>query len=650
MAWCGRGGMRSNLAQLTVRASPVTVTNRSHLLAPESDGMGSIREMLMSFFEQVLPWAMRHGNALQFGLIWITITAAAVICVTWPFAQAIAPTSQKATRRPINLILTWRQAGARSAFVALTLLAVFLASYVAMTLAWEDFAYYDNSIFTLRTLKGHGMGLWIIPESGRFMPLAFQEFNLIRHFTDTITGYHVPPIAQLLIVSWILLILDDELSITVRAALVILALLTPSILLSFTSLIFSESGVLFFLACLVLSVKRFEQTQSIAWAVAAVFCAQLMIYCKETAFLLLLGFAASRLILRRRNAHLAGWDSGRLWVRESRLDVCLASLAVLFLIFYFGVIGIHRNMNYAASARLPRADVVLGYTRVALLPWLLVAVLLGRIYLILRHRVAPLLLWDGLAFGGVACFLAYAYLSMFSVYYLAPVDLIAVLYVGRFAVLSWKEMRPWGKIAGMLLAFLVLFQDVLVSAFVVFERKNVIHAKAGIASVVETQYRQGTGNDLRLFFPFAGGYQLMEFGAYLNYRGVPVEGAAGEASGLNRVFLAEASRTRAKNLPPGTDGPRDGACVEWTSIRCQVVSGPAPGDLVIVFPDDEEASLAEAFVYRKRGELLFFYNPYPSLPQWLHWLFDSLHIGAESRYRYGTLADRWMDGSVTKWR
>jgi hypothetical protein len=284
------------------------------------------------------------------------------------------------------------------------LLAAFLASYIALTLAWEDFAYYDNSFFTLGPLKGHSVGLPIWREEGRFFPLGFQEFNLIRHFTDTITGYYVLPIAQLLIFACILLMLDDELSIATRATLAVLALLTPSILISFSGLIFPERNVLFFLACLVLSVKRFEQTQSTAWAVAAAVCAQIMIYYKETAFLLLLGFAAGRLLLRCRNARHAGWDYDRLWDKEGRLDLCLAGLAVLFLLYYFGVMGFHQNMHYASVRRQPLVETLLAYVRLDLLAWLFVAAVVGRIYLILSHRGSPLPLWDGLAFGGVACF------------------------------------------------------------------------------------------------------------------------------------------------------------------------------------------------------------------------------------------------------
>jgi hypothetical protein len=129
----------------------------------------------------------------RFWLIWITIAAAAIIYVMWPVGKPTTPMSRKATGRPITLILTWRKAGTARAIMALAL----LASYIAIILVWEDFAYYDDSMLIASTLKGHDISLSIWPAAGRFFPLAFQEFNLIRHFTDTATGYHVLPIAQL---------------------------------------------------------------------------------------------------------------------------------------------------------------------------------------------------------------------------------------------------------------------------------------------------------------------------------------------------------------------------------------------------------------------------------------------------------------------
>ena len=593
----------------------------------------------ISFFVEVLN-VFRIMLAAHFLLIWTTITTAVAICVAWTVGQATTPRIAQAMTSPVNPTLSWRQVVSPRAVTAVTLLTAFLASYIAMTLAWEDFAFYDNSWFTLFTLKGHSIGLAIWQQQGRFFPLGYKEFNLLRHFTDTITGYHVVPIAQLLIFACILLILDDELSIAARVALAILALLTPSILISFSGLLFWERSVLFFLACFLLSVKRFEQTQSTAWAVAAAVCAQNMIYYKETAFLLLLGFAAGRLILRCRNEHHATWDHHRLWDKEGRLDLCLAGLAVLFSLYYIAVMGIHQKLQYAGDRRQPLGEILLAYTRLDFLAWLLMFVVLGRICLILRGRAAASLLWDGLAFGGVLYVLAYYYLGLFNSWYLAPADLIAVLYVGRLAILSWEKMRRWNRVVATMLLCVVLVQDVSLSALYIFERKNVIQAKVEIARVIQTQYWNDGGNALRLFFPFATPYVIMEFASYLSYRGVPVEGAEAEPTELNNVALA-------------TSGvAKDGPCVEWRSLRCHTVKGPDRGDLVIVFPDDE-ASLAEASAYRAQGELLFSYEPRPRIPQWLRSLVRNVVGNLRMTlpiFVHKTLPDRSMDASVTLWR
>src|SRR5215471_2715147 len=234
--------------------------------------------MLMGFLHQI-----RVAMSL-FWPVWIPMTAAAAVFV----ACAVGWTASAITQKSSVSFIRIDRKESRGPVAAMTLLGLFLAGYIAMILAWENFTYRDNSIFTLYTLRGHDIGPPIWPHIGRFFPLGFQEFNLIRHFTDTITGYHAVRIAQLLIFSWILLILDDELSINARVAILLLALITPGILSSFSWLIYHEANVLLCIVCLALFVKRFEQTQAVAWAVAAAVCAQIMLYYKEIASLFLL--------------------------------------------------------------------------------------------------------------------------------------------------------------------------------------------------------------------------------------------------------------------------------------------------------------------------------------------------------------------------
>ena len=372
---------------------------------------------------------------------------------SWIIGRPASPREQRRDER--HLIPVWPRVATPAGIVALGILVVSIVSYIAMILVWEDFAYMDNSIFTLILFKAHHIPPIIWPKVGRFFPLGFQEFNLIQHFTDSAIGYHVLPIAELLVFVSILLVLNDELGIAARVALAILALLTPSILISFGGLIFPERNELLFLAGLILCVKRFEESESTRWAAGAVLCAQIMVYYKENAFLLLLGFAGARLLLRCRSGRLAGWDHDRLRDRLARLDWSLVGVAILFLLYYFGAAGLHPNVNYAiATGTHSFVGTLLAYTRGDVLVWLLVVVAAGRIYLILRRRAASLPLWDGLAIGGVAYFLAYLYLQIYRPWYLAPVDLIAVLYAGRFAVLSLGRTRLWRKSIILMLVFI----------------------------------------------------------------------------------------------------------------------------------------------------------------------------------------------------
>lgn len=529
-----------------------------------------------------------------------------------------------------------RHVWSRSAVAALTLLGLFLLCDVAFSLTWEDFTYSDNSMFTLNTLRGHDLAPTISRASGRFYPLGEEEFNLIRHFTHTVAGYHALPIAELLLFSGILLILDDALKIPARVALTTLALVTPSIVTSFTGLIYEERNVLLCLACLLLFVKRFEQTQSTAWAVAAAVSAQIMIYYKETAFLLLLGFAMGRLTLRCWDRDQAHFDYRRVRNKESRLDVCLASLAGLFLLYYVAIMLPHMNMQYAHQQRFSIASVLLAYLRLDILAWLLVAFVWGRAYLILRRGASPSLLWDGLALGGVACFAAYLGLRMYSAYYLAAVDLVAVLYVGRFAILLWGKTNLQTKVAALIVLFVVLLQDLSLSAFRMYERKNVIHGKAEVARALTARYQGNTASPQRIFFPFASPYRVMEFVSYLSYKGLPVEGSPAESTGSNKVVVV------AKAVA------KDGLCVEYQSLICRAGSKPDAGDLVIILPDDD-ASLAEVTPYRDGGELLLSYDPSPSIPPRLYLLVSRLHV-ASYTFARKELPDRWLHASVTVWK
>src|SRR5262249_27299478 len=93
---------------------------------------------------------------VRFYAIWITITVAAMIYLMWVVGHAAPPLVQRIKTAPISRIPAQRSVWGGPP-IAPALLVLFLACYIALMLTWEDFAYYDYSMFTGVTLMGHDL-------------------------------------------------------------------------------------------------------------------------------------------------------------------------------------------------------------------------------------------------------------------------------------------------------------------------------------------------------------------------------------------------------------------------------------------------------------------------------------------------------------
>jgi hypothetical protein len=599
---------------------------------------GEILPLMFKVMRTVWRWRVQH-----FLLIWTAMTVLWASCTAlavWRSAPAIGrgePAVHETNART-------QPSMGYSSWMALTLLVLFLACYMVLLLKGENFAYYDNWLLTRFSLSGVNFPPPIWPQEGRFFPLAHQEFNLIQHFTKSLIGYHIVPMIQLLILSCTLLVLDKQLTVKARAGLAVLVLVTPGFVIGFGGLIYPERNIVFCLVCLLLFVKRLEESQRIGWAIAAVVSAQIMIYEKETAFLLVLGLAIGGLVFGYWKQQTEVSKNHLLQRKENRLYTCLALLTIPFLLYYLAAMNLRSNVHYNADTRLTFLSTAISYITLDLLAWLFAIFFFGRAYRILQRRTLASPFWDGVALGGVLCFAAYLYLGLSSAYYLAPVNLIAVLYVGRFLVLAWTQTRLWPRIAIGSLCTIVLLQNLALSAICLYQRKNLLHAKAAISQILIDRYRAGQLHSL--FFPFADPYVVHEFAAYLSYRGVPIEEAATEFAGSGRAV-----RLSARSIQ------KDSRCVEWFTFLCHARSQPEKGDLVIVLPDDS-ASFADALPYRSPNELVFSYQPRPEILHALGPINRRIHIASHLFYPYGfelqgswpqeELPDRWLDASIAE--
>ena len=542
--------------------------------------------------------------------IWCTLTAAAIICTAWmlrlwPVQGLYKPEQYKPeeSHRPQFRL-------DRTSIICIVMLGVFLGAYSAMILVGEDFAMYDNSQFTSFSLRGVNFPVQIWPQGGRFFPLGLQEFNLIGHFTRTIYGYHALPIAELVILALIFLSLDEQVSIATRVLLAIATLITPSVVVSFTGLIYPERNILLLLLCLALFIKRFEQTRFAPWAIAMVLCAQILLYLKEPVFLLLLGFSSARILMRIRTADRA-WSVAHLWNYENRLDLCLAALAMAYIAFFASMTLPYTGAQYLADRHVSLIEAVRYYVHTDLLAWIFAIVFTVRSLGIMRRVIVPDLLWDGLACGGVAYFASYVGLRMVSSYYLAPVDLIAVAYVGHLISSSWGEWPFRVRALAAVLGVCVVLQSLELSAFRVLERKYFIQQKSAMARVILEAYRREPGSVLKVSFPLTEPYMLSEFASYLSYRGGPVEEEVGD-----RLLPGAGIRILGARIA------KDGRCVTWRTFVCHPESADASG-VVIVLPDDVVLSPEDATLRQRILDRLHSSDP-RTLP--LRWLIAVLRF------------------------
>lgn len=476
--------------------------------------------------------------------------------------------------------------------MALTILTLFLVAYSAMILAWQDFAHWDDGQFTLSSIRGIPLPPQISARDGRFFPLGLQEFNLVGHLTKTVAGYFAFSIAELATLVFVLLVWQRQLSIISRSLIAVAALLTPGIVISFEELIYPERNLLLLLVCFALFVALFEETHSVLWAVGVVICAQIMLYLKEPVFLLLLGFSVSRLLWRGRKSkviHSAPFNPFRDEV--SRLDICIAVLSLLFAAYYAIMMFPHREMNYLVGMRRSSIEALRFYIGSDWLAWIFFATVLVRTYRIFRGRTAGFSVLDALAVGGAIYFVTYLGLALANYHYLAPVDLIAIIYFGNLLFSSWGSMRLPARVAASVLIALVLYKNLSLSAFLVVRDKYMVQQKAAIASLILNRYQRDPKLVRNLYFPFTGAYLLSEFVAYLSYRGLPLEDV-GSGSALAAVHVF------------GRHITTDGRCVETSKFVCHPGPPVDAGSLVVVLPDDWGAFPPDTRLYMKSGKPL----------------------------------------------
>jgi hypothetical protein len=480
--------------------------------------------------------------------------------------------------------------------ISVIALLLFVTGYIALIFYKEDFAYYDDDMLTDFSLRGHNFPPPIWPSLGRFYPLADQEFNLLRFITRSPVGYHSFVVVQLLVLLGVLFVALKAFKLRYRTLILIAVMLAPSFVIPFTGFVYPERNVLFWLALMVLCLQGYSKTKARTYFVGCLVATQFVLYYKETVVLLVVAYAAARLLLQVRGTRLAGLNAWRNFARENALSLGMLAVSGIYVALFAAVVLPQRSFSYVTENQQALSSVFLAYLQVDCLPLILFVVVSIRVwrFAFSDGHLDPL--WDPLAVGVLAYCAGILAVRLNSGYYLAPADFIAVLYLATMAAV-WLS-RPTKirlSVVAVALAF-ILLQETAYSSFRMIERKNLITTKRELAEFLKSYQATANSTSLELFFPYSSGYHLMGLSSYFRYRGVRLAGEdAAPVSGPRMVIEGSGQ----------FDGNR---CVGYREYACVREESAGPGTLIIVLPDDN-ASMGDVESIAKKSVLLLALSP-----------------------------------------
>lgn len=481
---------------------------------------------------------------------------------------------------PAVLSRKWFQASPRAMhapampWLAWGALAAFLVVYCTVILHGADFALSDHDQFTQYSLVGRDRPLHVWPKVGRFVPLALQEFNLLRFATTSMAGYLGACVAQLLVIAWGLQFLLRDARPMVRAATLVMFAVTPSVAIVFSDPVFTERHVGMFFVLMLCALRAHERRGSPLLFFATAAAAHFSLYYKETAFLLVGTYMLARLGLKTFQAEApqhGGQGRVMRWAVENSVELTVLALVVVFVLLYMGLVGMHdRSTDYADRYGLPLSLAAVRYIRYDPWLWVLPGVCLLRLRQ-LRNGGRLDAFWDPMPLAMLAFLAGYLALRLHQELYSAPADTIAVLYSAWVISRSRLDMAKRKVIVGVAAA----------SLFVTMAAHSGLHLldqKARVAGKVAlTRFVASAGtarNPPALYLPHAGGWELMLTSTYMDFWA-----RRHLESGARRIVERVVLETPSV-LVGGHCFSKDHAG------RCRHASAPKSGELVVVMPRD----------------------------------------------------------------
>lgn len=320
-------------------------------------------------------------------------------------------------------------------------------------------------------LVGKEMPFFIIPEIGRFFPLDGYEYSLISNMSLLPISFYLYNAVQFFVIIYLMYKILVEIVDGKRQNIIFFAILFLIFMPGFTSswlrlFIPERSELLFFIAFLFFFLK-YQKEQKIVYLLVGLLSANIALYYKEPAFLMLGSFAFFHLVF--------GWKE--LNIKQKIFDFLLIISAFIFIVIYFFVVHVHKGDTlYGASTINPLLVFVkniFNYTLSdPLVVFIMLPLVLWRIYAIIKSKKVNCL-YDAMLFSSAIYVLVFLKLNMFAHHYLLPAYAFGLVAIVYFIFQEQLYKTIVFKFLGVLTGLFLIFSSLPTGLHLMSHYKNV---------------------------------------------------------------------------------------------------------------------------------------------------------------------------------
>lgn len=459
-------------------------------------------------------------------------------------------------------------------YASVALLVIGVCFFVFLLYYKADFDCFDCAQLMDFPLSGRPYPpLWAT--EGRFFPLGFQEFNLLRHVTRTPAGFQSVATMQLIVLVAVLFVVLKECRIFWRALISIAVVTTPSFVISFTGMINPERNALFFLVILILCLQSADRSRSPIYFLGCFAATHFLLYYKEPLVVLVVVYAASRIALNYQCKSNATEGSWKQQLQKNIVPIGMIVIAaiycMIFLVFMFPYPFVP---SFYIEHFGGKKATLLTYLSTDLVLTLFIIVCLVRAVRFVFGKQSWEPLWDSLALGAFGYFFAILATGIYAEYYLAPTDFIAFLYLGRLAGLR-VSIQHWRTVSVGLAYVCLVVSSVATSTLLVLDAKENVIRRTDLASFLEEYHTDAHEKTVELYFPKTDGLLMAELSSYLHYKGLRLAGLNGPADSDKSEFVFA-----------GPDEYPLGRCLPYKIYLCKHIDTVEKGGLTVFLPSN----------------------------------------------------------------